>query len=101
MEEEKNLLEEAMEGIKDRPVIFRTADDASRYYANSAQFTVSFFDIGIIFGQIVDAGKERLLIETGVTVTMSPQHAKEVSKHLQKNIEMYEAKFGTIAELPK
>ena len=92
---------EVLKELQDRPIVFRQADQFISYYANSAQFRISFFDIGIVFGQIVEASKERLLIENQIVITMSPQHAKVLLDHLKKNVAKYEETYGPISEPSK
>jgi hypothetical protein len=100
MAEDEKPFVQVLEELKDRPIVFTTVENFRSYYANSAQFTISFYDIGIVFGQIKEATKERLLIENRVSITVSPEHARALLKALKENIEKYESAYGPIKELP-
>ena len=82
-----------------RETISADTPDMKGYYANNVGFRVSPWDFTMIFGQIREATKERLVIENQAEIVMSPQHIKVFARVLRSNIEKYEARFGAIPEL--
>jgi hypothetical protein len=79
---------------RERPSEFRT------FYTNNAQVITTYFDIGILFGELLDANEQRILIKDLALVKMSPEHAKSLNRVLTQQLEIYENRFGPIrAEL--
>ena len=65
-------------------------------YANTAKVENTFFDFKIIFGQILNASEQTLVVEHLASVIMSPQHAKTFHSILTDQMKRYEEKFGPI-----
>jgi hypothetical protein len=65
-------------------------------YSNSAGFGINFFDLSIVFGQIVSPNIESMLIEDRVAVTMSIEHARALMIALQDTLAAYEKTHGQI-----
>ncbi len=84
-----------------RTVEMRQSATPSVIYSNSAAVALGFFDVRIFFGETVESTPEKLVVESSVTVIMSPEHAKILSTVLANNVEQYENHFGKIRELPE
>lgn len=71
-----------------------------RIYANNAGVAASFFDIDLVFGQLIaaqdESGKPMPHIEDLVTVSMSWEHAKALAKALDRTIAAYEKDQGPV-----
>jgi hypothetical protein len=74
---------------------YRVPDFIS-FYANNAGFGINFFDLSIVFGQIVSPTNESMLIEDRLAVTMSIEHAKALMMALQDMLATYEKTHGQI-----
>jgi hypothetical protein len=71
----------------------------SRIYTNSAGFGVNFFDLTIMFGEMVqDPGG--MHIEDRVAVTMSLEHANALAQALRQAIDLYETSHAPIRKTP-
>jgi len=91
----------------------KSSPDFMRVYANSANFGLNFYDLTIVFGEMVsDADANGMHIENRVAVTMSLEHARALSDALQKTLEIYESShhakirkapgpMPTLEEVPK
>src|SRR5947209_3922670 len=69
-------------------------------YSNSATFGLNFFDMTMVFGQIVSPTPLTMLIEDRVAVTMSLEHAKALLRGLQDTIAAYEKTHGPVRDTP-
>ena len=65
-------------------------------YANNTAFQSSAFDFSMIFGEIQEANDQKVTVEQGVRIVMSPLHAKIFANVMLQNVKNYEAKFGEI-----
>lgn len=70
--------------------------DFTQVYANSAGFGINFFDLSIVFGQIVSPSNDSMLIEDKIVVTMSIEHARALMLALQDTLATYEKTHGQI-----
>ncbi len=77
---------------------YRVPDFVS-VYANSAGFGINFFDLSIVFGQIVSPSNEAMLIEDRIAVTMSIEHARALMVALQDTLAAYEKTHGQIRKV--
>ncbi len=82
----------------ERPHEQRRATGHIEVYANNAQITATYFDFQVVFGEILEASKEKLVTEDSVTIKMSPQLAKRLSEILQTHIGKYETMYGAIPQ---
>jgi hypothetical protein len=71
---------------------YEKTEDFRTQYANSVRLTVSLWDFRFHFGQT----EEGFRIAESNRVIMSPQHAKMFLKVFERNIHLYEQKFGEI-----
>jgi len=69
-------------------------------YANNVALALNFFDLSMVFGEMVDIKETVLTVEQKVRVTMPPSHAKLFLLLLKLQIEQYEEKFGQIVLPP-
>jgi hypothetical protein len=69
-------------------------------YCNSAGFSMTFYDLTMVFGQILTTGPEGPHIQDRAEVTMSLEHAKALLEALAKPLQDYEAKYGPIRPKP-
>src|SRR5438270_12732900 len=69
-----------------------------RVYANNVAIGTTPFDMRIIFGEVTDVGAEtrKVTIEQNVQVTMSWAEAKLVAKFIERHVQAYEKKNGTL-----
>jgi len=74
--------------------------DFSYIYANSASFSLNFFDIQITFGQILSPDPKSMYIEDRVAVTMTMEHARALEKALHDGIDQYEKIHGPVRPAP-
>lgn len=65
-------------------------------YANNVAYVVSSIDFSLIFGQVLDGNRERVLIEQNAKITMTPIQAKVLSGLLQQQIAAFESIHGEI-----
>lgn len=83
----------------DIQILTPTQADSEDYYtayANGAQIVHTFFDFQLHFSEVKVRDPKNVVAEGFATILMSPQHAKMFLKHLNQNLELYEAKFGEI-----
>ncbi len=67
-----------------------------KHYVNNTLVTTSLYDVKLVFGQVVNANGNKLLVDPEVIVFMSPQHAKAIALMLDKQIKAYEERNGPI-----
>jgi hypothetical protein len=79
-----------------RRIEHKTADGHSIVYSNNVALQVTPWDFKFDIGRLIEASAERLAYEVGVTVYMSPQHAKLFALMLARNVASYETQFGEI-----
>jgi hypothetical protein len=74
------------------------SSDFRSIYTNNTAFQLNAFDIGIIFGEIVEANEQTSVatVEQRVRIVMSPLHAKIFALVMLQNIQNYESRFGEI-----
>jgi len=84
------------ESSKSRETVRRRSDSYIEIYTNSVDLKVSVFDFEFILGKVLEASETKLEIEEKASMSMSPQHAKELLRILSDNIRNYESKFGPI-----
>jgi|ERR1039457_2494216 hypothetical protein len=65
-------------------------------YANSIQLGFTFFDMRLIFGEIVDANPKKVIIEQRAQITISYLQAKFLMMLLQSALQQHEAQHGEI-----
>jgi hypothetical protein len=93
----------SLEAAKTRPLATRPAKDGIQYfYANNIAIGSSNFDVRLIFGEIVEATEENIIVEQRAQVSMGWLEAKILAEIMQANIKDYERRNGilTIPELP-
>lgn len=66
-------------------------------YVNHAEVRVSVFDIMLNFGTMLEITGSQLNVKRQASIFMSPQHAKEFSILLNKQVALYEEKFGVLS----
>jgi hypothetical protein len=74
-------------------------EDVPDYYVDAVRVGVGAYDFAIELGlqRLGDMpGSERPVTKRLAVVRMSPQHALVLTKLLQKNVSMYQEKFGPI-----
>jgi hypothetical protein len=71
-------------------------------WANSANVTISFFDIKITFGVVenVDESRSEIHIQDAASISMSPEHAKAVAELLSSHLDLYEKTYGALRHTP-
>lgn len=67
----------------------------SRVYANNLNMAHTEYDVRLCFGEIIEV-TDRILIEDRVVVTMAHHELKRLAGYLQRWVEMFEAKNGSI-----
>jgi hypothetical protein len=82
--------------VKERTYTSLESDSTPTYYSNNAQIATSVFDFRVIFGEIVKADEEEIVVRTRATVFLSPQHAKAFANVLSQKIRDYEQRYGEI-----
>lgn len=73
----------------------RRAEDLKSVHANSANFAANFYDVALIFGQIVPQYEDEPIIEDKVSITMSWEHLKALGDGIQQIIANYERDHHT------
>ncbi|HEV2200996.1 MAG TPA: DUF3467 domain-containing protein [Bryobacteraceae bacterium] len=72
-----------------------------RIYANNAGFGINFFDLTIVFGEMVaDADGKGMYTEDRVAVTMSLEHAQALMQALRQALDIYEKTHAPIRKVP-
>ena len=71
-------------------------DDFISLYANNVSVSISLWDVGMIFGEILGEEDGKAVIEETVKIVMSREMAKIMNLLLTANIADYEKKNGTI-----
>ena len=66
-------------------------------YINSSRMAVSPWDVRIVVGQVVEAGSGQQN-QDEATLVMSPQHARQFLRSLEKTVNSYEEIFGPILD---
>lgn len=74
----------------------KSLENLPSFYINNTQVMVSNFDFKLTLGQLIEATKDKVLVDPQVTIFMSPQHAKAVSNLLTAQLEAYETNHGPI-----
>jgi hypothetical protein len=69
-------------------------------YSNNAQVITAYFDVSILFGEVLEANQTRVSIRDQVLIRMSPEHAKSLNRLLTEQIAQYEERFGSIRPEP-
>lgn len=67
-------------------------------YANHTGIVVTPWDFAFRFGRITAANEKELKAQIEACVYMSPQHAKAFFGLMERQVKLYEQKFGTIPE---
>jgi Protein of unknown function (DUF3467) len=79
----------------------RPSPDFLRVYTNSANFGINFFDLTIVFGEMVsDTDAKGMHIENRVAVTMSLEHAQALAQALRQTLDLYETTHAPIRKAP-
>ena len=65
-------------------------------YANNVGASSNFYDVRLIFGQLIADPKADVYIEDRVTVTMAWEHAKQFRDLLTQLIDAYEKDNGEL-----
>lgn len=82
------------------------ADNFITAYASSAALAASFYDITILFGQVVMSPENLPRLENSAAITMSWEHANALAVALKRAVEGYEkeqkstVRKAPMAELP-
>lgn len=92
-----NAIEPLVSRVSPENVRNTKAPDFKTVYTNNVAFSVSAFDISLVFGEIEGVSEGKILdVTQKVRVSMSPQHAKILATILVQNVQMYETKIGPI-----
>lgn len=91
---EESLVTERASGV-------RREGDSPVVYVNSAQVKVGPYDFQLVLGQTAGVVDKTMVVNSVVTVVMSPQHAKALSDLLSDHIRLFEELMGTIQVGPK
>ena len=67
-------------------------------YANHAAITITPWDFAFRFGTIVEATEKKLTAREDLSVYMSPQHAKAFLGLVDRQVKLFEEKYGPIPE---
>jgi hypothetical protein len=89
------------EKLKKRPRERVRSENFVSVYSNAMSIEMTFNDIKLFFGEIMEATPEKVRIEEHVAVTMSLEEAKAAVKVLANQIVNYEKTFGPVRELPE
>lgn len=88
-----NQVEKINSGIDEVPII----------YTNHIDICTSAVDVRMDFGVVINVTgsnqNKNIVIKDSAVVFMSPQHAKQFSTLLIKQLEVYEAKVGKIPNI--
>ncbi len=79
-----------------RETEYRQAPDFTSMYSNSVQLRTTPWDIQLTFGEIHSIDEQKIIIETKLSINLSPQHAKALSIALSGQVEAYESNYGEI-----
>ncbi len=82
----------------ERPVEFARSEPLPVFYANHAGISITPWDFGFRFGTITEASEKKLKVQEALHVYMSPQHAKAFLALVNRQVKLYEEKYGTIPE---
>src|SRR5690242_20210712 len=78
----------------------RQAATFSNVYCNTTSFGMTFYDLSIVFGQIVALDSKSMIVEDGARIVMGWEHAKALSNALLGAIAHYEKTHGPIRKAP-
>lgn len=81
---------------KEREQKYIPAEGFISTYANSVRVGITLWDFSLVFGEIEEATPDFLSVKENARVMMSPEHAMAFFEVLQRNIKLYEEKFGKI-----
>jgi Protein of unknown function (DUF3467) len=85
--------------VKEPGVLFLSNDEVMSVYSNFVQLTVTPFDFGLRFAQLVSGPKP--VAKEVVRVLVSPQTAKAIMRLMERQIASYETNHGEIPDLVK
>lgn len=90
-------------GGRPQRATIQVPENVSEFYANAIQILVTPWDITMLFGSTslpenisAPGGPNVRTIRMDAVIRMSPQHAKSALSALQRMIDSYEERFGTI-----
>lgn len=81
-------------------LVRRVPDNVPTFYTNSVDIMMSIYDLTFIVGQIANVLDDRITIDQIARITMSPQHAKVLSRLLTERVALYESVWGPLPEPP-
>ena len=81
-----------------RPIETLSRDPTPVLPANNSSVVITPWDFALQSGQVLEATEQKLKVQEGICVHMSPQHTKVFSRMLDKLIKVYEEKYGAIPE---
>lgn len=84
---------------KERSVVKTKSNSFISSYSNNTEVRSSFFDVQLIFGEVIGSDENSLQVEDKAVITMSPQHAKTFLGIFATNIKRYEERYGPIKML--
>ena|SRR5438094_4522138 len=83
---------------KERKVEITRGENFGTLYANHVACTITPWDFQFRFGLIQDATEEKLVLQEGLGIYMSPLHAKAFFGLMKKQLGLYEEKYGPIQD---
>jgi hypothetical protein len=89
------------EDSKTLPVFREQSSGFQTIYVNNAQIALSFFDIKLLFGEVVSASDEGVKVLEKLAVYMSPEHAVAFHRVLGSQLQVYRDRFGEIRPSPE
>lgn len=83
--------------VKIATLPIRRNDTFASFYANNANVASAFYDLVIVFSEIIGAGGPSPYVEEKCRVVMNPAQAKALALALAVNLSSWEKKFGRIS----
>jgi hypothetical protein len=69
-------------------------------YTNNVQISSTFYDVRLLFNDVLGVSGSEITIEEKASVIMSVEHARDLHSALSKTLEQYEQKHGTLRPPP-
>jgi len=87
---------ESTKSLKDRDIVRVKSENYISSYSNNVEMKTSYFDVQMIFGEVLESTHKDMKVEEKIGILMSPQHAKVFLEVFATNLKRYEQQFGTI-----
>jgi hypothetical protein len=95
------LIKQRPQAIKFTQVNPTLASNYATSYANNVEVATTYFDVNMIFGEVMGVTGETLNVERRVRVVMPLGQVKLLALTLTRQLQTYEENFGKISLDPK